>query len=274
MDYKQKIDAHFNHVWAEYEAHLAGRGVLDERIRRLAVIAQCATMGEEEEAEDQIRQAFETNAASALEIPASVRGALSRDSIAAPPAPAPRVRGTSTVHGPTARRQRRRAVPQPLRPGRVKTRRSSASTRRRLFARACRATAIPARRAHLAPGAVVNPWARPCGSATRRRRPFRPVLLSFPTKVAPATRRTWLVLRPRATRRSPFAPTASGNGRTRQCARCARRLTLQLPLPMGTDPSPICAWEIWCTPSRAMRSDRFRSSGSAGHRSSITKSCA
>lgn len=68
MDYKQKIDAHFNHVWAEYEAHLAGRGILDERIRRLAVIGQCATMGEVEEAEDEIGQALETKAASPLEI--------------------------------------------------------------------------------------------------------------------------------------------------------------------------------------------------------------
>lgn len=36
MDYKQKIDKHYKRVWAEYEAHLAGRGVLDERIRRHA----------------------------------------------------------------------------------------------------------------------------------------------------------------------------------------------------------------------------------------------
>lgn len=68
MDFTQKIDAHFIHVWAEYEAHLAGRGILDERIRRLAVIAQCATMGEAEAAEEEIRQALDVNAASPLEI--------------------------------------------------------------------------------------------------------------------------------------------------------------------------------------------------------------
>lgn len=68
--------------------------------------------------------------------PASARGAPNLGSIAAPLAPASKVRGASPDRGPTARRQHRRVVPQPLRPGRVKTRRSSVSTRRRLFARA------------------------------------------------------------------------------------------------------------------------------------------
>lgn len=68
MNDKQKIDRHFTRIWAEYEAHLAGRGVLDERIRRLAVIGQCATMGEVEEVEAQIREALDVEAASPLEI--------------------------------------------------------------------------------------------------------------------------------------------------------------------------------------------------------------
>ena len=42
-------DAHFEHIWKAYEDFLKGRGILSERIRQLAVIGQCSTMGEEVE---------------------------------------------------------------------------------------------------------------------------------------------------------------------------------------------------------------------------------
>lgn len=67
-DFKTKIDAHFNNVWAVYEKQLAGRGILSNRIRSLAIIGQCATMGEEEEVESQVRQALELEAAPPIEI--------------------------------------------------------------------------------------------------------------------------------------------------------------------------------------------------------------
>ncbi len=61
-------DAHFEHIWKAYEAFLKGRGILSERLRQLAVIGQCSTMGEDEEAEEQIRSAFASGAATPQEI--------------------------------------------------------------------------------------------------------------------------------------------------------------------------------------------------------------
>ncbi len=67
-DFTGKIDAHYRQVWAAYEEHLAGRRVLDDRVRRLAIIAQCATMGEADEVGAQVREALERKAAAPLEI--------------------------------------------------------------------------------------------------------------------------------------------------------------------------------------------------------------
>jgi alkylhydroperoxidase/carboxymuconolactone decarboxylase family protein YurZ len=67
-DFASKIDAHYRHIWAAYEDHLAGRGVLDERIRRLATIGQCATMGEVDEVESQVRDALAKKSAAPLEM--------------------------------------------------------------------------------------------------------------------------------------------------------------------------------------------------------------
>jgi 4-carboxymuconolactone decarboxylase len=68
IDIGKKTDAQFNAVWAAYEEHLAGRGVLDERLRRLAAIGQCATMGEEEAVEAEVSDALKAQAAAPLEI--------------------------------------------------------------------------------------------------------------------------------------------------------------------------------------------------------------
>jgi alkylhydroperoxidase/carboxymuconolactone decarboxylase family protein YurZ len=61
-------DAHFERIWKAYEDFLDGRGILGERLRQLAVIGQCSTMGEDVEAEEQIRKAFASGAATAQEI--------------------------------------------------------------------------------------------------------------------------------------------------------------------------------------------------------------
>ncbi len=68
LDFSHRIDAHFNQVWSAYEEHLAGRGVLSARIRSLAIIGQCATMGEDEAVESQVRLAIDSAAAPPLEI--------------------------------------------------------------------------------------------------------------------------------------------------------------------------------------------------------------
>lgn len=61
-------DAHFEHIWKAYEDFLNGRGILSERLRQLAVIGQCSTMGEELEAQEQIRKAFASGVATPQEI--------------------------------------------------------------------------------------------------------------------------------------------------------------------------------------------------------------
>jgi 4-carboxymuconolactone decarboxylase len=68
LDFTHKIDAHFNHIWSVYEEHLAGRGILNVRIRSLAIIGQCVTMGEDEETEAQVRLAIDSAAAAPIEI--------------------------------------------------------------------------------------------------------------------------------------------------------------------------------------------------------------
>jgi alkylhydroperoxidase/carboxymuconolactone decarboxylase family protein YurZ len=61
-------DAHFEHIWKVYEEFLMGRRILSERLRQLAVIGQCSTMGEEVEAEEQIRKALASGEATPQEI--------------------------------------------------------------------------------------------------------------------------------------------------------------------------------------------------------------
>lgn len=62
------VDAHFEQIWKVYEDFLNGRGILGERLRQLAVIGQCSSMGEEVEAEEEIRKAFASGAATPQEI--------------------------------------------------------------------------------------------------------------------------------------------------------------------------------------------------------------
>ena len=67
-DLDSKVDAHYRQVWAAYEDHLAGRRVLDERIRLLAIVGQCTTMGEVEEVEARVLEALTGKAATPLEV--------------------------------------------------------------------------------------------------------------------------------------------------------------------------------------------------------------